>query len=61
MAQGVNFTNRGMIREGAEKFIDATKLILAIPDGSSHPLLGEILSNQALNTLHSGKITNIFI
>ncbi len=54
MAQGINFFRRGMVSDAMEKYSDASKLMLSIPDGALHPCLAEILCNQALGMLYSG-------
>lgn len=54
MAQGINFARRGMFPDAMEKYSDASKLLLSMPDGASHPCLAEILSNQAMGTLYAG-------
>lgn len=55
IAQGMNFMSKGMVPQAQDKYEDANKLLMAMPDGGSHPLFGEILLQQALTTLSFGR------
>lgn len=58
MAQGVNFLSEGLTKEADAKFGDVTKLLSAMPDGSSGSFLGELLSNQGMYALMLGKLSD---
>ena len=55
IAQGLNFMSRGLVPDAMEKYGDASKLLLSMPEGGSHPLLGDILYNQAIGTCYAGR------